>query len=140
MYVITRLVLTLLASRNERNGGFRSQGGRNKHNIRYADDTVIIADSEAKFQRLVDRLDVECREIELKINVGKTEVMCVTKRNEQLKVNVSIGGQAVKQLRSFRHLGSLVNEDGRCKAEIKSRIAMWKANFGNMRGIVTYMS
>ena len=39
--------------------------------------------------------------------------MGVTKRNEQLRVNMNMEGQAVKQVRSFIYLGSLVNEDGR---------------------------
>lgn len=102
--------------------------------IRYADDTVLIADTEEKLQRLVDRLDVECRGVGLRINIGKTEVMGMTKREERLRVNVNVGGQAVKQVRSFRYLGSLVNEDGRCDAEIRSRIGIGKANFGQMRG------
>ena len=112
-------------------------GGMNINNIRYADDTVLIADTEEKLQRLVDRLDVECRGVGLKINIGKTEVMGVTKRKEQLRVNVNVGGQAVKQVRSFRYLGSLVDEDGRCDAEIRSRIGMGKTNFGQMRRILT---
>lgn len=57
-------------------------GGININNKRYADDTVLIADSEAKLQRLVDRLDLEWRETGLKIDIGKTEVMGVRKRNE----------------------------------------------------------
>ena len=48
--------------------------------IRYADDKVLIADTEEKLQRLVDRLDEECRGVGLKINIDKTEVMGVTKR------------------------------------------------------------
>ena len=36
-----------------------------------------------------------------------------------MRMNVNVGGQAVKQVRSFRYLGSLVDEDGRCDAEIR---------------------
>ena len=115
-------------------------GGLNINNIRYADDTVLIADTEEKLQRLVDRLDVECRGVGLRINIGKTEVMGVTKKKDQLRVNVRIGGQAVKQVKSFRYLGSLVDEDGRCDAEIRSRIGMAKANFGQMRRILTSLN
>ena len=56
-------------------------GDRNINNIiRYADDTVLLADTEERLQELIDRLDEECRAIGLKINIGKTEVMWVTKR------------------------------------------------------------
>ncbi|XP_045129077.1 uncharacterized protein LOC123514883 [Portunus trituberculatus] len=49
-------------------------GGMNINNIRYVDDTVLIADTEEKLQKLVDQFDVGCRRVGLKINIGKTEV------------------------------------------------------------------
>ena len=115
-------------------------GGSNINNIRYADDTVLIADTNAKLQSLVDKLDVECNRMGLKINIGKTEVMGITKSKGQLRVVVNIGGQTVKQASSFRYLRSLVSEDGKCDAEIRSRIAMGKARFGQMRRILTSIS
>ena len=111
----------------------------NINNIRYADDTVLIADTE-KLQRLVDRLNVECRRVGLKIDIGKTEVMGVTRRKEPLRVNVNVSRQVLKQVRSFRYLGNLVSEDGRCNAEKGSRIGIGKANFGKMREILTNTS
>ena len=54
-------------------------GGRNVNCIRYADDTVLIADSEEKLQRLVAALETACTEKGLKINFNKTETMGVTK-------------------------------------------------------------
>ena len=66
----------------------------NINNIRYGDDTVLTADMEEKLQRLVDQLDEECRGVGLKININKTEVLGVTKRKEQLRINVNEGGQA----------------------------------------------
>ena len=50
-------------------------GGLNIKNIRYADDTVLIADTADKLQRLVDKLNVECNRVGLKIGIGNTEVM-----------------------------------------------------------------
>ena len=61
-------------------------------------------------------------------------------RNKRLEVKVAIGNQKIKQVRSFRCLGSLVNENGTCDAEIRSKIAMGKARFGQMRGMLTNMS
>ena len=115
-------------------------GGRNINNIRYADDTVLLADTGESLQELIDRLDEEGRAIGLKINIGKTEVMGVTKRTEQLRVEAHVNGEAVRQVSSFRYLGSLISEDGRSDAEIKSRVAMAKGNFGKMRRILTNMS
>ena len=112
-------------------------GGRNINNIRYADDMVLLADTEEKLQRLMDELNEQCRIKGLKINKSKTEVMGVTKRRERLDVNISIEGVAIKQVEKFRYLGSVVNEDGRCDGEIRARIAMGKANFGKMRNVMT---
>ena len=51
-----------------------------------------------------------------------------------------IANQTIKQVRSFRYLGSLMSENGKCDAEKRSRIAMGKAKFGQMRGILTNMN
>jgi len=98
-----------------------NMGRLNINNISYADDTVLIADTEDK---LHDKLDVECNRVGLKINIGKAKVMGVTKRNEQLEVKVAIGNQKIKQVRSFRYLGSFANESGKYYAEVRSRMAM----------------
>lgn len=103
------------------------------NNRGYGDDTLMIADTEEKLQRLVDRFDVECWGIGLRINTGKAEVMGVTTRREQVRVNVNIGGQAVKRVKSFRYLISLVDEDSRYDAKITSRIRI-----GNERDAEKY--
>lgn len=54
-------------------------GGRNVTNTRYADDTVLLADSEEKLQRLVDEVQEASEERGLKINIKKTEVLGITK-------------------------------------------------------------
>ena len=48
---------------------------KNINSIRYADDMVLIADSEEKLQDLVSNLDEECRRMGLKINIDKTEAI-----------------------------------------------------------------
>ena len=115
-------------------------GGRNLNNLRYADDTVLIADSQAKLQQLIDGLDTACRRKGLKINISKTESMGITKKKEQLRVAVNLDGNAVKQVEKFQYLGSLVTEDGMCEQEIKKRIILAKAAFGNIRKLCTNVS
>ena len=99
-----------------------------------------MADTEERLQEPIDRLDEEGRAIGLKINIGKRKVMEVTKRTEQLRVEAHVNGEAIRQVNSFRYLGSIISEDGRCDADIKSRIAMAKGNFGKMRRIITNLS
>ena len=100
----------------------------------------MIADTADELQRLVDKLDVEFNRVGLKINIDKTEVMGVTKRKEEMKEKAVRGIQTIKQVRSFKYLGSLMSENGRCDAEIRSRIAMGKARFGQLRGTLTNMN
>ena len=81
-------------------------GGININNIRYADDTVLIADTEEKLLRLVDSWKEECGRYGLEINIEKTDLMGVTKRRQQLPVNIILGGGLLKQLVSFfKYLG-----------------------------------
>ena len=115
-------------------------GGRNLNNIRYADDMVMIADSEDTLQELVSKLDEECKKMGLRINKNKTESMGVTKESGRLPVNITLEGVPIKQVNSFRYLGSLVSEDGKCDAEIRARIGMAKTNFGKMRSILSNLS
>ena len=114
-----------------------SIGGKNITNIRYADDTVLIADTERKLQRLVGKLNEECNKYGLKINISKTEVMGLTKRAGQLPVSISLESRVLSQVGSFKYLGSTVCEDGKCDTDIKIRIGMAKASFGQLRKLLT---
>ena len=66
----------------------------NINNIRYGDDTVLIEDTQEKLQELVSALKRECEErgMEISVGPGKTEVMGLTKRNEDLTVNILLDG------------------------------------------------
>ena len=57
----------------------------------------------------------------------------MTKRREQIHVNVNLEGRRLDQVRAFRYFGSLLTADGKWDSEITSRIAMGKAAFGQMR-------
>ena len=92
--------------------------------------------TEENLQRLVDELNEGCVRFGLKVNIGKTEVFGMTKRRDQLPVNISLGGCVLKQVRSFKYLGSLVCEDAKCDNDIKARIVMAKAAFGQIRKIL----
>ena len=70
----------------------------------------------------------------------KIEVTGVTKRTERLPMKISNGGRLLSQVVSFRYLGSLVSEDGRCDKEIKARTGMAKSGFRKMRKLLTNLS
>lgn len=115
-------------------------GGRNINNIRYADDTVLIADSEVKLQRIIDGLSTACRRRGLKINTKKTEAMGLTKKKEGIRLNMNEQGKTIKQVDNFKYLGSTITDKAECGKEIKIRIAQAKTAFGKMRKILTNLS
>ena len=101
-------------------------GGININNIRYTDDTALIATSQVNLQRLVDRVVVESTAYGMEVNVKKTECMVMTKKESIPECTITIKGEMVKQANNFIYLGSNITSDGRCVTEVKCRIAQAK--------------
>ena len=57
--------------------------GQNITNIRYADDTIIMAESEQQLQRMIDKLDATCEQYGMAMNAKKTKTMIVEKTAEK---------------------------------------------------------
>ena len=65
--------------------------GQNTTNIRYADDTIILAGSEQQLQHMFDKLDATCQQYRMAMNAKKTKTMIEEKTPEnQCEVNVSV--------------------------------------------------
>ena len=114
-----------------------SVGGRNINNIRYADDTALVADSKEKLQELLTTIQRKSEEHGLNINTGKTEILVVSKKAETPRCNIHINNKQLKQVDKFCYLGSTIKSDGRCDGEIKKRIAEAKNAFNKMRNFLT---
>ena len=112
-------------------------GGENINNIRFADDTVLIADTEEKLQVLLDIVERESERLGLKINIRKTEVMVASKNPEPPVCNIQLQGERIKQSSSFVYLGSLITQDARCNKEVEKRILIAKNAFNNMKTLLT---
>ena len=111
--------------------------GRSINNIRYADDTALIADSKEQLQQLLNKLHESCNRRGLKINAAKTETMLVSKKNEEIQMNIKLENIQIKQVKSFKYLGSIITEDGRSEQDIKTRIGIAKTSFGKLKKILT---
>ena len=103
--------------------------GENINNIRYADDTVLIADSEENLQRLLDITIEKSEEMGLTLNVKKTECMVISKKAIAPLCDLQIRGQQIKVVKRFKYLGYMITSDGKCITEIKKRIATAKDAF-----------
>ena len=112
-------------------------GGQNINNIRYADDTVLIADSEEKLQRLLETVNEASEDKGLSINVAKTECMVITKGQEQIRCNLNIGNKRIEQVNQFCYLGSWITSDARSVSDIRRRIGEAKRAFNRMKGLLS---
>ena len=102
-------------------------GERNISNIRYADYTALVADSEEKLQALFQALVHANGERDLKLNVSKTKVMVIAKGDGDIKTNITVKEEVLEQAVKYKYLSSVVTRDGRCVEEIKTRIAIAKS-------------
>ena len=110
-------------------------GGHNINNLRYADDTVLMAESENDLQRLLDIVVEQSKKKGLYINCKKTECMVVCKR-ERPRCRLKIGEFEIKQVGKYNYLGSIITEDGTCDTEIRRRIGIAKEAFQKLSDIL----
>ena len=102
--------------------------GENLNNLRYADDTSLLAGSEEDLQRLLNIVVEDSEKLGLSLNVKKTECMVVSKKKNN--------PEQIRQVQKFKYLGYTLTSDGKCRTEIKKRIAIAKASFQKMNTIL----
>jgi len=110
--------------------------GHNINNLRYADDTVLIADSEKQLQKILSVVSKESKKRGLDLNAKKTECMVVSKKEQIPACNINCEGEKIKQVDKFKYLGFMVTPDGRCDTEIQKRIAIAKNTFNKMSSLL----
>ena len=102
-------------------------GGVNINNLRYADDTVLLADSEGCLQTILNEVNEAGKAFNMKMNAKKTKTM-ITKKDDKPRISTTIGTN-IEQVTNFPYLGQKITEDGRCEEEIKRRINIAKTTF-----------
>ena len=88
--------------------------GRNINNLRYADDTTLMAESEEKLKSLLMKVREESEKVGLKLNIQKMKIMA-----SGPITSWQIDGETVKTVADFIFLGSKITADGDCSHEIK---------------------
>src|SRR6218665_526265 len=98
--------------------------GKTLNNLRYVDDTTLMAGEKADLTKLIRRLKRESEKAGLYFNIKKTKIMATAKWDR-----FEIDGEDIEDLvvTSFTFLGSEVEKEGRCDKEIKRRVAIGKA-------------
>ena len=102
---------------------------------KYADDLVLLAKEEKVLQDMIDKLIETGRCYGMEMNVEKTNVMRISR--QRFPVKIMIDQALLENVESFKYLGSILVNDGRCTCEIKCRIAMAKAAFNKKRALLT---
>jgi exonuclease III len=110
-----------------------SVGGRKISNLRYADDTLLLAGSAEELTEIMRELERISREYGLEINRAKTKVMIIDRRNENLPAEPQVAG--FDTVSSFVYLGSLLSSTGGSSGEIKRRLAMARSATSNLAKI-----
>ena len=111
-------------------------GGVLISDIRFADDQGMVASTEMGLQRLMDKLNAVAKKYSMKINIKKTKTMVVSKKDGGT-VSIMIDGQRVEQVKTFKYLGSVIAEDGRCMDDIKQRIGCAKDAFNKRKELLS---
>ena len=88
--------------------------GRNINNLRHADDTTIMAESEEELKRLLMKVKEDSKKVGLKLNIQKTKIMA-----SSLITSWQIDGKTMETVTDFILLGSKITSDGNCSHEIK---------------------
>ena len=92
--------------------------GRNINNLRYADDTILMAESEEKLKSLLMKVK-ECEKVGLKLNIQKTKIMASCPITSW-----EIDGETVETVSDFIFLDSKITADGDCSHEIKNACSL----------------
>lgn len=113
--------------------------GTSINNIRYADDTVILAKNMEDLQRLMDKV-AECSEgYGLTLNIKKTKFMRISKRNLR-RESLMINGNEIQQMERYTYLGTMISSDNDYTNEIRIRIEKARTTFMKMKKILTNLT
>ena len=104
--------------------------GRNISNLRYADDTTLMAESEEELKSLLMKVKEESEKVGLKLNIQKTKIM-----ESGSITSWQIDGETVETVSDFIFLGSKITTDGDCSHEIKRRLLLGRTVMTNLDSI-----
>ena len=100
---------------------------RNVNNLRYADDTTLMAESEQELKSLLMKVKEESEKVGLKFNIQKMKIMA-----SGPITSWEIDGETVETVADFTFLGSKITADGDCSHEIKT-LTPWKKSYDQPR-------
>ena len=101
--------------------------GRNINNLRYADDTTLMAESEEELKSLLMKVKEESEKVGLTLNILKTKIMA-----SGPITSCQIDRETMETVKDFIFLGSKITADGNCSHEIKRRLLLGRKAMTNL--------
>ena len=105
--------------------------GRNINNLRYADDTTLMAEREEELKSLLMKVKAESEKVGLKLNIQKTKIMASVPITSW-----QIDGETMEPVTDFIFLGSKITADGDCSHEIKRCLLLGREVMTNLDSIL----
>ena len=104
---------------------------KNINNLRYADDTTLMAEIEEKLKSLLMKVKEESEKVGLKLNIQKTKTMA-----SDPITSWQIDGETVETVTDFIFLGSKITADGDCSHEIKRCLLLGRKAMTNLDSVL----
>ena len=105
--------------------------GRNINNLRYADDTTLMAKSEEELKSLLMKVKEENEKVGLKLNIQKTKIMA-----SGPITSMQIDGETMETVRDLIFLGPNITANGDCRHEIKRHLFLGRKAMTNLDSIL----
>ena len=105
--------------------------GRNINNLRYADDTTLVVESDEELKSLLVTVKEESENVGLKLNIQKTKIMA-----SSLISSWQIDGETVETVTDFILGGSKITADGDCSHDIKRHLLLGRTVMTNLDSIL----
>ena len=115
---------------DEAQAGIKVAGG-NTSNLRYADDTTLMTESEEELKSLLMKVKEDSEKAGLKFNIQKMKMMA-----SGPNTSWQVDGETVETVRDFIFLSSKISADGDCSHEIKSLLLLGRKAMTNLDGIL----
>ena len=134
LIILSPCLFNLYAEYSMRNAGLEEAqagikiAGKNINNLRYVDDTTLMAESEEELQSLLMKVKVESEKVGLKLNIQKMKTMA-----SGPTTSWELDGETVSD---FIFLASKVTEDGDCSHEMKRRLLLGRKVMTNLDSIL----
>ena len=136
-YILSPCLFNLYAEYIKRNAGLEEvESGlkiarRNINNLRYANDTTLMAESEEELKELLLKVKEESEKVGLELNIQKTKIIV-----SSAITLWQIGGETIETVTDFIFLGSKITADGECNHEVKRHLLLGRKALTNLDSIL----